>query len=551
MNMRNISVLFLLTAGLHIPAVAQLLTTPEKTEYTSTSTYADVIEFTNYMLQYYDNVRQEIMAVSVEGREIPLFILADPMPESPTELENDHRLVVYIQANIHAGEVEGKEAAQMLMRDLLSEDDTLFFQNIILLVCPILNPDGNDKISKEHRTNQIGPVNGVGVRYNGQNLDLNRDAMKLETPEIRGVVWNVFNRWDPAITVDCHTTNGSYHEEPVTFTWMMNPNGDRNLINFMRDDMMPEVHKSLYENYNVENVFYGEFADRMNVDTSWISYAAKPRYLVNYVGVRNRLAILNENYVYADFKTRVNGCYHLLKTIVDYAVENKDEIQSMIKKADRKMKIENLLGEPELFALGYEGRPTPEPVTIKAIEADTIPGVKGYWRYKQSNRKRTVTVPYIADYYPTNEIQIPFAYLLTAPDPDVLFNLKLHGIGVEKLQEKTLLPVQRFEIKELNPTNRLYQGHYLNSVKGEFVQDTVAFDRNTFVIYTAQILGNLAAYLLEPESDDGYLTWNFFDKYLVPQWGRGYLPYPVYKLNVPAGLKSEPYILKYINRFEE
>ena len=508
----------------------ELLTTAEKSGYKSTSTYEDVMVFIDGLLNSSDLVRLETIATSTEGRDIPLLIIADPLPKNPEDLNNDDRVVVYLQANIHAGEVEGKEATQMLMRDLLRDKPKDIFKNVIILVCPILNADGNEKFSTKNRTNQVGPDNGVGVRHNGQFLDLNRDALKLETPEIRGVVQNVFNRWDPAITVDYHTTNGSYHEEPVTFTWMMNPNGDRSLINFMRDEMMPDVHKTLWDKYDVENIFYGEFLDRMNVDTGWISYAAEPRYLVNYVGIRNRLGILNENYVYADFKTRVNGSYHLLKTILEYAADNKKEIKDLLGKVDENMVKLYFDSQADSFAINYEGTPTPEMITIKAIEADTIPGMKGYWSFKQSDRKRTVTVPYIADYFATESVAIPFAYILSVPDPVILDNLKTHGIKVFQATEKMTLKVERYKIEELKGTKRLYQGHYMNSVKGEFITETKEFTKGTHIIYTAQKLGNVAAYLMEPESDDGYVKWNFFDRYLVPQWGRGYYPYPVYKL---------------------
>lgn len=507
-----------------------LLTTAESSNYKSTSTYEEVMEFVSQLTQESELIRMETMATSVEGRDLPLLIIADPLPESPADLDNDDRIVVYLQANIHAGEVEGKEATQMYMRDLLKDTPKDVFKNVVLLVCPIFNPDGNEKFSTQNRTKQVGPENGVGVRHNGQFLDLNRDALKLETPEIRGVVQNVFNRWDPAITVDCHTTNGSYHEEPITFTWMMNPNGNRQLINFMRDEMMPEVHETLWNKYDVENVFYGEFFDRMNVDTGWISYAAEPRFLVNYVGVRNRLGILNENYVYADFKTRVNGCYYLLKTITEYAASNKSDIQKKLDNADKAMLSRSLTEPLDSFAIKYEGRPTPEKITIKAIEADTIPGVRGYWRYKQSDRKRTVTVPYIADYFATENTAVPYAYILSVPDPEVLDNLKTHGIEVKKLDKDITAEVERYKIEELKGAKRLYQGHYNNSITGDFVLDTLTFNKGTHIIFSQQKLGNVASYLLEPEADDGYAKWNFLDRYLVPQWGRSYYPYPVYKL---------------------
>jgi len=519
---------------------SELLTTAEKSNYESTSTYEDVIQFIESIEKSSDKLRLEKMARSTEGRDIPLMIIADPLPASYKDLKTDDRIVVYLQANIHAGEVEGKEAAQMLARELLNGKlPKEILENVVLLICPILNADGNEKFSTKNRTNQNGPVNGVGVRHNGQYLDLNRDAMKLETPEIRGVVTEIFNKWDPAITVDCHTTNGSYHEEPVTFTWIMNPNGDRNLINYMRDDMMPSVHRTLWDKYDVENVFYGEFLDRMNVDTAWTSYACEPRYLVNYVGVRNRMAILNENYVYADFESRVNGSYHLLLTILEFAAEKKDEIKVMLNKADQRLiNRESTIGEADSFALEYEGVPTPEKITIKAIEADTIPGMKGYWRYKQSDRKRTVTVDYIADYFSTKNIKMPYAYILSVPDPDVLDLLKTHGIQVEKLDEKITMDVEQFKITELKPTNRPYQGHYMNTIKGKFETTSKEFPKGTYLIRSAQPLGNLAAYLFEPQSDDGLVKWNFLDRYLVPQWGRKFYPYPVYRLMESTELKS-------------
>jgi len=539
--MKKFSFVFVLLISIHLLAISQneFLTTAEKSNFESTSTYDEVIRFIKSLEESYDNIRIEKMATSVEGRDIPLMILGDPLPSSYHNLKNDERIVVYLQANIHPGEVEGKEATQMLARELVQGKlPKEIFENVIVLICPILNADGNEKFSTKNRTNQNGPVNGVGVRHNGQYLDLNRDAMKVETPEIRGVVTQVLNKWDPAITVDCHTTNGSYHEEPVTFTWMMNPNGDRSLINYMRDEMMPEVSKTLAEKYNVENVFYGEFIDRLDIDKGWISYAAEPRYLVNYIGLRNRLSILNENYVYADFKTRVNGCYNLLMSILEYSSLNKTEIKKLLAEADARTVHRGIEENvTDSFAIEYKGMPTPEKITIKAYEADTIPGVKGYWRYKKSDRKRTVTVPYIADYFPTKSVKYPFAYILSVPIPEVVELLKIHGIKTEKLDVDIKIDVERFKIEELKPSRRLNQGHYTNSIEGEFVTETKQFSTGSIIIRTSQPLGNLIAYLLEPQADDGLLKWNYFDRYLVPQWGRNYFPYPVYRVMEKTEIK--------------
>ncbi|NOY49891.1 MAG: M14 family metallopeptidase [Chlorobi bacterium] len=505
-------------------------TTAEKTNYKLTSSYIDIINFINTLDKQSDILRIETIAKTAEGREVKMMVIANPMIYNFSEAKDDKRVVVYIEANIHAGEVEGKEATQMLARYLISNPGSEILKNCIILINPILNPDGNEKFSDKNRTNQNGPAS-VGVRYNGQHLDINRDGIKLETPEAKGILNNVLNKWDPSVFVDCHTTNGSYHKEPVTFTWMINPNGDRNLINYMRDKMMPEVHDKLLSKYNVENVFYGEFIDRMNIDKGWHQYAAEPRYLVNYVGIRNRLSILNENYVYADFKTRVNGSYNLLRTILDYASNNSREIKNIIKLADERTIARGLNNKPsDSFAIQYKSYPTPHKIKIQAYEADTIPGMKGYWRYRQSNRQRDVIVDYYADYFPTKSVRFPYAYILDITDANVLQNLKTHGIKYERLSSDMNLEVEQFIFTSLKPSSRINQGHYTNIVEGNFESVERVFKKGTLIVKTAQPLGWLVAYLFEPQTTDGLLYWNYFDKYLAPQWGGNLYPYPVYRL---------------------
>lgn len=514
-------------------------TTAEKSDFKSTSDYKDVNNFIGQLLKSSPFVRLEKIATTTEGRIVPLLIIGNPLPSSPLALRNDKRIVVYIQADIHAGEVEGKEATLMYARDLLRGKNQEILKNVILLICPLFNADGNEKISPMNRTYQNGPVNGVGVRYNGQFLDLNRDAMKAESPEVKGVLKNIFNKWDPAIFMDCHTTDGSYHLEPTTFTWMVNPDGDKSLIQYMHEKMMPEISGTLLQKYKVENCFYGEFIDMLNPDKGWILDASEPRYMSNYYGLRNRLGILNENYVYADYKSRVMGCYYLLHSLVEYASLHKTEIKNMLAEADKITVARGMNPSvTDSFAIEYKVRPLPGKVTIRTFEAEFVSDSTGWKNYRRTDRQRDVTVPYFIDYYPTKSVRFPFAYLLTVPDPSILELLKMHGIRVEKLSAATRIEVQKFEIKDLKGAQRLNQGHYTNSIKGIYSEGPMDFPAGTYVIRTAQQLGNLAAYLLEPQSNDGLVFWNFFDRYMVPQWGQGYNPYPVYKVLTKTDLKT-------------
>ena len=540
MKKRLVLFTLLIFSGINGYPQDRLLTVAERSDFTSTSNYEDVMTFIGHLKELSPLIRVEKIAESVEGRDVPLLIIGNPLPGSPEELKNDNRIVIYVQANIHAGEVEGKEAVLMFARDLLSGKHPGLLDNVVFLLCPNFNPDGNEPISPLNRTHQNGPVNGVGVRYNGQMLDLNRDAMKAESPEVRGVLTNVFNRWDPLVFMDCHTTNGSYHVEPVTFTWMVNPNGDNTLIKYMRDHMAPAMSGKLSNEFGVANCFYGEFYDMAKPEAGWYYEAAEPRYMSDYYGLRNRLGILNENYVYADYESRVKGCYWLIRSLADYASANKIEIRDLIRKADARTISRGLNpAVTDSFAIEYDVRPAPEKVTILTYEAKLVGAIDGWKQYEKTDVQKTVTVPYYVDYFGTRHVKFPFAYMLKSSDPDVLDLLAAHGILLEELSQDTEIQVERFEISELKGSQRLNQGHYTNTIKGNYVREPVFFRKGTIVVRTSQPLANLAAYLLEPQSNDGMMTWNFFDKYMVPQWGSGFNKYPVYKVMEKTDLKTK------------
>ncbi len=515
------------------------LTMAESSQFQTTSRYDDVMIFIRSLQRLSPDIRVETLATSAEGRDVPLLILGRPLPASP--LRNDKRGVIYIQANIHAGEVEGKEASLMLAREILLASDPPYLDKLIILIAPIFNADGNERIRPENRQHQGGPKEGVGVRYNGQNLDLNRDSLKLESPELRGLVANVLLRWDPLLLVDCHTTNGSYHEEVVTYSWGLNPNGDADIIAYQRDRMMPEIESILEKKYDTPAVGYGGFRDYRAPEKGWQTFEPQPRYVTNYIGLRNRLSILDENYVYADFRARVMGNYHFLRAILDYCSTHLQEIERLVADADRRTILKGLQpGEDDSFFVEYELRALQKPVTIRAYETEVIPQGEGMRpRVRPTSKVNVLTIPYYSDWAGKRGVRFPFAYVLGVPDSEIVTKLRQHGLVMERLNEGASLEVEVFRLKALKSAERSYQGHHLNQVDGESLVETKEFPAGTIIIPTAQPLGRLAAYLLEPESDDGLLVWNFFDRYIVPQWSRELQTYPVFKLLKPVNLARE------------
>lgn len=539
-----IFIFLILLFALPVPEISaqdKPLTTAESSGYTATSTYKDVMVFIQELQHKSPLIRVETLCRSIEGRDIPLLIIGDPVPSSPLDLNYDERMVIYFQANIHAGEVEGKEAALMLARDIALSDDPPYLDDVVLLLAPIFNADGNEKISPDNRRRQNGPEKGVGVRYNGQNLDLNRDGMKLESPEVRGLVQNVMLRWDPALLLDSHTHNGSFHEEVVTYVWSLNPNGDTSLIQYMSDRFMSGVNEILKDKYNTLSIPHGDFMSVREPEKGWRPLGPQPRYISNYIGLRNRLGILNENYPYADFKTRVMGAYHLFHSILEFCQIHKNEILQLIREADR-FTIQRGLGPglEDIFAIEYDVRPIPKKISVHGYEMERIKTESGRMRTRRTDRTRLYTMPFFSDFFAKRSVQFPCGYLIPTPVPEVETKLRQHGIIIERLLEPVTLTVESFLVEEVKPAARLYQGHYMNSIKGKYAVEEKEFPAGTLYISTAQSLANVAAYLLEPESDDGLVVWNFFDRYLTAQWSRNPQTYPVYRLLQPAHLVKEP-----------
>jgi len=518
-------------------AVEGPLTTAEASGFTATTRHAEMMDFIAELQRRSDRLRVETMAVSAEGRALPMMVIGNPPPASPLDMGHDDRVVVYLQANIHAGEVEGKEALQMLARDIvLAETPPAFLDDLVILIVPMFNPDGNDKISTDNRRSQHGPEQGVGERHNGQNLDLNREGMKLESPEGQGLVGNMLQRWDPLFFFDAHTHNGSYHEEPVTYTWGFNHNTDPRIIEYAALSLSPAIEQSLLEDHGVLAVPHGDFIDIENPEAGWIPAGPQPRFLTNYIGIRNRFSILNEAYPYVDFETRVRGCYALVWEYLEYIAAHKEEMLDIVAAADRRTIEAGLDPQPEdTFGVEYDVRAIGEPHTVLGYAMSRGEGGRGGRgrTVVDFDTKVTYEIPYLADYYATRSVPLPRGYLVPIQAPDIEEKLLQHGLLVEKLTEAATLNVVAFTPSEVTQEERPFQGHFLRTARGTYEDVEVEFPAGTLYVTMAQPLGKVAATLLEPESDDGLVAWNFLDRYLAGSFGRA-APFPIYKLMEPA-----------------
>src|SRR5436190_20072241 len=272
--------LLALLAGLALPVRAtaeQPKTAAETSGYERTSTFAEVTAFCEELGKQSPRVRLGTLGTSQEGRKLPLVIVADPPVATAAEAVESKKLVVFAMGNIHAGEVDGKEGLLMLARDLALTQDKGLLEHLVIVIAPIFNADGNEKFGN-HRPEQAGPP-AVGTRENAAGLDLNRDFVKLESPEVRALV-KLLNTWNPAVVIDCHTTNGSHHRYTLTYEGGRCPAGDSRLIEFTQGKLLPAATKLLKEKTGFDSYFYGNFAGD---HARWETVLPQPRFGTHYV----------------------------------------------------------------------------------------------------------------------------------------------------------------------------------------------------------------------------------------------------------------------------
>jgi hypothetical protein len=481
-------------------------TRAERTNYQETSHYEDVLAFVRALQAKGAPVSLQFLGKSTEGRDMPLVIAARPPVSTPAEARRTGRPIIFIQANIHAGEVEGKEASLAILRRACQEGPGGLLDKAILLVCPIYNIDGNEKFGpvERNRPQQGGPPL-VGVRANGQGLDLNRDAIKAESPEMRGLLDHVYTTWDPDVMMDLHTTDGTRHGYDLTYAGPLNPNTESGIQTFTRDKLIPAVRKQIKQQYGMEMFDYGNVERRGDLQ-AYYSYGQEGRYCTHYAGLRNRIGILSEAATYIPFKDRVVATDRFVTGVLDYLLRNSKLVIELTRGADRKVTEWGLHPE-KAPALGvrfeFDSRGS-EHVILERPRAEGAPP-----RVGRPTDLVKVKMPIFDRFKVSRTARFPASYLIPADQEKAIELLRRHGVVVERLTEGWRGSVEAFTIKEVVLPANAFQGHRLIRLEGQFALATVSAPKGWYLVRTAQPLGILAFHMLEPESLDGVMSWGF------------------------------------------
>lgn len=509
--------LLLVVSAVTLGVDTPLHTTAERTNYVETSSHADVMGYCTDLAKRSPLVKLTEFGTSTEGKKLPLLILSDPPVATAEEAKKAGKPVVMSFANIHAGEVDGKEAMLMLARDLAEKKSDLL-KTFVVLIAPNFNPDGNDKFGN-NRPGQNGPPR-TGVRPNGQYMDLNRDFVKVETPEVRALL-NVINTWNPLVVIDCHTTNGSYHRYTLTYDTPRYVAVDPKLVDFGQNTLLPDVTKKVKAATGFDTFQYGNFTQNQ---ATWAptGYSGTPRFGIQCIGVRGCVGILSESYSYASFEDRVKATYAFVKGIFEHAAENLAAVKAVVAAAS---------APRETIGLRSKHVAAGGPVKVMGYESARREGGKPVY-----GPPKDFSIPVMTKMEATLTVTRPGIYLIDPKYAKAVEALRHHGVAVEVLKEDVTVPAEVYTVTEVVKAQRPFQGHTtVDRVEVEKKAEDYAAKSGTFAVRTNQRLGNLAVYLLEPQSEDGLVTWNYFDEGLKAK-----AVYPVRRVVKDVTMKTDP-----------
>ncbi len=505
-------------AGLPLPS-----TRAERTAYTETSSYADVIGFVDSLRLMGAPLTVLPLAQSPEGRIVPMVIASRPRVRTPDEARRLDRPIVYVQANIHAGEVEGKEAMLALLRDWSVSSVPNVLDSLVIIVIPIYNADGNEKLAEQarNRGSQNGPAM-IGERANGLGLDLNRDYVKAEAPETRGTL-AAFNAWDPDVFMDLHTTNGSYHGYALTYSPSLHPASP--LSPYTADTLLPEIRRRMRLRHGFEVFPYGNFTavnGRESITATeqgvWQTYEHKQRFGTNYYGLRGRVSILSEAFSHDPFARRVASTRAFVQETLSLVAVRHREIAARVAEGVAASTFNTATTPAVPIRSRFSTRPDTQEVLVEVLErlADsTLITESGAPRgIRRTGHFESRRMPVIDRFESRMARTPPLGYLLDAKWTAVADLLRAHGVTVMTLARAQSVSVQIFTVDSLEKSPRPFQGHREASITGTWGTATRNLPAGTLLIPMGTPRDLLAMQLLEPEGDDGLLTWNLFDSAL-------------------------------------
>ncbi len=499
------------------------LTDYEKSGGSDTPRYKETISFCKKLADASKMITYTTFGTSPQGRDLPMLILDREGMSEPWAIHAAGRAILLIQACIHAGESEGKDAGLMLFRDLaILNPASPLLQNVSIVFIPIFNVDGHERFGPYNRINQNGPRE-MGWRVTSNNLNLNRDFLKADAPEMKAWL-RMFNDWMPDFFIDVHTTDGADYQYVITYLMEISGEMDENLTAWSRDRFIPAMEGHM--NAGGFPVFpYVGFRNWHDPRSGLITEVAPPMLSQGYSALRNRPGLLIETHMLKPYKQRVEATYECLHTTLEILNGESASLRALVAKADEYVSGESFLNTP--FPLQFETlKSDSSMVDFLGVEytADKSDLSGGTW-FKYSKTPATLSLPYFYKTRPLLTVRLPYAYVIPAQWSEVIERLRLHGIQMRKVEKDITLKVAGYRFN--NPKWQLfpYEGrHPMTNIETEEFTEERWFPAGSVIVETMQPAGRIIPHILEPKGNGSFVYWGFFDAvFEQKEYGESYV----------------------------
>jgi hypothetical protein len=514
----------------------ELRIVPEKTDFNRTTSSLQLLEFIDALRWRSENLHVFSMYTSPLRRTCPVLVLAAPRVATPAEAAASGKTVVYLEGSIHPNEAEAKEALLILAREILLGKLRPLLDDLVILICPCFNVDGNDTWGLNDGTPHI-----LSAGSNALGMNLNRDAIKLETVEVNALYQAVFNRWDPVLIYDGHAMEDVQHGYAIVYATSCVPAAHPGPRGYVFDTLFPAVREAVRRDFGLETFTHCGIDDRWP-PTVW-SYAAavwttEAKFVAGAYALRNRMSVLAETPMYLSFERKIYAQYALIAETLRFAAARGREMRDVCRAADRDVAeaVRTRAGSGQLrnFVAGaYESRGKIDILAYREKNVSGyIPGTSVRAAAPASLLGPPEVVRGVEDLtraVGTTEATVPRGYLLPA-DLDVLAEkLRTLGVKVDVLARPVTAAGEEYVVNRLVKTAR--GGFAMTSLEGGFAPSRGReFPAGTFRIDLAQPAANAAFYALEPQAADGFAAWGILDGWLrAAGVERRSVVYPIFK----------------------
>lgn len=491
----------------------------EKNGFTTTPSYQETYQYLETLASKSPLIKLSIFGESALGKPLMLVHVS-------ADFEDNKRPKILAQAGIHSGEIDGKDAGLMLLRDIATGKKNYLVKNVDLLFVPIFNVDGHENKSKYHRVNQRGPSN-MGWRSTAQNINLNRDYAKVQSVEMQSMI-ALLNRYEPSLYLDLHVTDGVDYQYDITYGTSGSHSHSPAIAQWFNQHYRPSLDTELTKQGHVPGDLV--FAmDNRNIAKGISGWSPSPRYSDGYGASRHIPTVLVENHSLKPYRQRVLGTYVLIEQSLKIVDRFKQQLNQAI--------IADKNARPIQLPLSWSYN-EPRTVLFKGVTFEHFDDpISGAQQVRWTGRPKNYDMPWFDRNIPKQMTKLPKAYWILPQYTQAIETIKRHGIATEVLSEPRIINVERLQVENPKFSKSPYEGEM--RVKADFSSHlgNIELPKGTIRVSLDQSLGKLAFMLLEPQASDSLFQWGFFNTiFQRTEYIEGYAIVPMAK----AMLKQSP-----------